>query len=142
MTAVDELGYLAASLVLATFCAKRMVPLRAIAIASNVAFVAYAFSAGLGPILLLHAILLPVNILRLREALGAGGQPVVDGDPVGLDHANRRGPSAMEEQMIAAIQSAFRFGRRSLALFRRRVALEDKRLIDLQRDGAGAWHFF
>ena len=79
MTAVDELGYLAASLVLATFCAKRMVPLRAIAIASNVAFVAYAFSAGLGPILLLHAILLPMNILRLREALGAGGQPVAGG---------------------------------------------------------------
>jgi hypothetical protein len=48
----------------------------------------------------------------------------------------------MEEQMIAAIQSAFLFGRRSLALFRRRVALEDKRLTDLQRDGTGAWHFF
>ena len=141
MTAVDELGYLAASLVLATFCAKRMVPLRAIAIASNVAFVAYAFSAGLGPILLLHAILLPMNILRLREALGAGGQPVVDGDG-GLDHAIRRGLAAMEEQMIGAIQSAFLFGRRSLALFRRHVALEDKRLTDLQRDGTGAWHFF
>jgi hypothetical protein len=27
-------------------------------------------------------------------------------------------------------------------LFRRRMALEDKRLIDLQRDGMGAWHFF
>jgi hypothetical protein len=48
----------------------------------------------------------------------------------------------MDEQMIAAIQSALLFGRRSLALFRRRMALEDKRLIDLQRDGMGAWHFF
>jgi hypothetical protein len=48
----------------------------------------------------------------------------------------------MEEQMIAAIQSAFLFGRRWLALFRRRAALEDKRLIDSQRDGMGAWHFF
>ena len=71
MTAVDALGYLAASFVLATFCAKTMVPLRAIAIASNIAFVAYALCAGLGPILLLHAIMLPVNILRLREALGS-----------------------------------------------------------------------
>jgi hypothetical protein len=92
MTAVDELGYLAASLVLGTFCAKRIVPLRAIAIASNVAFVAYAFSDGLGPILLLHAILLPMNILRLREALWAGGQPVVDGEPAGLDHAIAEAP--------------------------------------------------
>ena len=44
--------------------------------------------------------------------------------------------------MIAAIQSVFVLGRRSLALFRRRVALEDKRLIESQRDGMGAWHFF
>jgi hypothetical protein len=36
MTAVDGLGYLAAALVLATFCAKRMLPLRALAIASNI----------------------------------------------------------------------------------------------------------
>ena len=43
MTTLDALGYLAASLVLATFCAKKMVPLRALAIASNIAFVAYAF---------------------------------------------------------------------------------------------------
>ena len=35
MTAVDALGYLAASLVLATFCAKSMVILRLLAIASN-----------------------------------------------------------------------------------------------------------
>ena len=37
MTAVDALGYLAASLVLATFCAKSMVTLRLLAIASNAA---------------------------------------------------------------------------------------------------------
>ncbi len=38
MTAVDGLGYLAAALVLATFCAKSMVPLRALAIALLTAF--------------------------------------------------------------------------------------------------------
>jgi hypothetical protein len=43
MTAVDELGYLAASLVLATFCAKSMVRLRMLAIASNITFVAYGY---------------------------------------------------------------------------------------------------
>jgi hypothetical protein len=92
MTTVDALGYLAASLVLATFCAKKMVPLRALAIASNIAFVAYAVVAGLGPILLLHSVMLPLNILRLREALGAGGQPMVDGEPGGLDHAVAESP--------------------------------------------------
>jgi hypothetical protein len=50
MTAADALGYLAASLVLATFCAKSMVNLRLLAIASNVAFVACALAAGLHPI--------------------------------------------------------------------------------------------
>lgn len=92
MTTVDALGYLAASLVLATFCAKKMVPLRALAIASNIAFVAYAFVAGLGPILLLHSVMLPLNILRLREALRPGGQPVVDGEPGGLHHAIAEAP--------------------------------------------------
>ena len=78
MTAVDALGYLAASLVLATFCAKKMAPLRALAIISNIAFVAYAFFAGLEPILLLHSLMLPMNILRLREAVGASSQPLLD----------------------------------------------------------------
>jgi hypothetical protein len=88
MTAVDALGYLAASLVLATFCAKEMVPLRALAIASNIAFVAYAFFAGLGPILLLHSLMLPMNILRLREALEARNQPQLDVERGELDRAN------------------------------------------------------
>ena len=87
MTTLDALGYLAASLVLATFCAKKMVPLR-------VAFVAYSFVAGLGPILLLHSVMLPLNILRLREALRAGDQPVVDGERCGLDHAIAAAPQS------------------------------------------------
>ena len=69
MTAVDELGYVAASLVLATFCAKSMVLLRVLAIASNLAFIAYGYCAGLWPILCLHTLMLPLNLVRLREAL-------------------------------------------------------------------------
>ena len=56
MTAVDALGYLAASLVLATFCAKSMVTLRLLAIASNAAFITYALAAGLHPIAVLHSV--------------------------------------------------------------------------------------
>jgi hypothetical protein len=40
-----------------------------VAIASNLMFIAYAFSAHLLPVLVLHALLLPLNARRLREAL-------------------------------------------------------------------------
>ena len=69
MTAVDGLGFLAAGLVLLTFCMKRLVPLRAIAITSNLAFMLYGYRAGIQPILMLHLVLLPVNLIRLLQAL-------------------------------------------------------------------------
>jgi hypothetical protein len=48
-----------------------MVTLRVLALCSNVAFVIYAIEASLWPILLLHAVMFPLNLLRLFEALGA-----------------------------------------------------------------------
>jgi hypothetical protein len=84
VTAVDGLGYLAAGLVLATFCAKRMAPLRTLAIASNIAFVAYSYLADLWPILLLHSVMLPMNCLRLREAIGVRSHLKVDPEHGGL----------------------------------------------------------
>ena len=71
MPAVDALGYVAASLVLTTFCAKSMVLLRVLAIASNLAFIAYGDCAGLWPILCLHTLMLPLNSVRLCEALAS-----------------------------------------------------------------------
>jgi len=65
LTALD--GYFAASLVFATFCTKRMVPLRTIAIVSNIAFIIYGYLGELWPILVLHTALLPMNIYRLRQ---------------------------------------------------------------------------
>jgi CRP/FNR family cyclic AMP-dependent transcriptional regulator len=70
MTAVDGMGFLAAGLVLATFCMKRLVALRVTAISSNLAFILYGHIAGIEPVLVLHLILLPVNLVRLMEALG------------------------------------------------------------------------
>ena len=69
MTALDGLGFLAAGLVLATFCMKRLVPLRVTAIGSNLAFIVYGHVAGIEPVLVLHLILLPVNSVRLMQAL-------------------------------------------------------------------------
>ena len=66
-------GYIAASLVAATFYVKTMVPLRCFAIASNIGFIVYAYcsSPQLYPVLLLHCYLLPMNGMRLRELMAA-----------------------------------------------------------------------
>ena len=65
MSVTELIGYLASALVLATFCMRDMVALRCMAIASNLAFVAYGAMADLGPVLVLHLLLLPVNVQRL-----------------------------------------------------------------------------
>ena len=67
MHGTDLFGYVASMLVFGTFYMKRMLPLRLTAIASNIAFIAYAWVSGLTPILILHATLLPLNLLRLAE---------------------------------------------------------------------------
>jgi CRP/FNR family transcriptional regulator, cyclic AMP receptor protein len=65
MNGTELIGYLASALVLATFCMRDMVALRCLAIASNLAFITYGALADLGPVLVLHLLLLPVNVLRL-----------------------------------------------------------------------------
>jgi len=69
MNTHELIGYLASLLVLMTFCMSGMVALRAVAIASNIAFIAYGALAGISPVLLLHVVLLPVNMLRLAESV-------------------------------------------------------------------------
>jgi CRP/FNR family cyclic AMP-dependent transcriptional regulator len=74
MSWMTWIAWLAAALVFATFFMKTIVPLRMMAIVSNVAFIAYGL-LGLGqdifskvaPILVLHCSLLPLNLLRLFE---------------------------------------------------------------------------
>ena len=69
MNAYEPIGYLASLLVLATFSMRDMVSLRVVAIASNIAFIAYGALAEISPVLLLHVVLLPVNMLRLAESV-------------------------------------------------------------------------
>ena len=54
MHTAELVGYLASALVFATFYMKTMMPLRAVAIASNVAFISYGYVGGMAPILILH----------------------------------------------------------------------------------------
>jgi hypothetical protein len=65
----DALGWLAASLVFATFLARQMPMLRSLAISSNVAFIGYGLLYHLWPIVGLHVAMLPVNVVRLRQSL-------------------------------------------------------------------------
>jgi hypothetical protein len=67
---IDGIGFAAAGLVLATFCMRSMSALRWVAIASNVAFIAYGYFEHLAPVLLLHVLLLPVNSYRLAQLCG------------------------------------------------------------------------
>ena len=69
----DYVGYLASVLVLFTFCARTMIPLRLIALGSNVAFLTYGALLHLYPVLLLHIVLMPVNLWRLTEILRVKG---------------------------------------------------------------------
>jgi len=66
---IDGIGYLAAGLVLAAFCMRSMSKLRLVALASNLAFIAYGYLDNLMPVLVLHALLLPVNAYRLVQQL-------------------------------------------------------------------------
>jgi CRP/FNR family cyclic AMP-dependent transcriptional regulator len=65
---VDLAGYIASSLVFLTFYMRGMIPLRLIALCSNVAFLVYACTLHLLPIVILHGALIPVNICRLMAA--------------------------------------------------------------------------
>ncbi len=66
---IDALGWIAAGLTVATFSCTRPVALRLCALAANAAFIAYGSSAGLWPVLALHTALLPINLIRLLQAL-------------------------------------------------------------------------
>jgi CRP/FNR family transcriptional regulator, cyclic AMP receptor protein len=60
-------GYVASTLVLLTFVAKDMRLLRTVAIFSNLAFITYGTLEWLLPVLFLHMLLLPLNVVRLAE---------------------------------------------------------------------------
>ena len=67
----DAVGYLASLFVLSSFASRSMVSLRVLALLSNAAFMLYAYDHHLPPVLFLHALLLPVNVVRLWQHLRA-----------------------------------------------------------------------
>ncbi len=61
------LGLAAAGLSFTSFVMKSMLPLRIVAMASNVFFIAYGYLESLLPALVLHCLLLPLNARRVWE---------------------------------------------------------------------------
>jgi len=70
MSSGEFFGYVASLLVFVTFSMKTMIPLRVVAIFSNLAFITYGAVESLFPILILHLTLLPMNFLRLHQLRG------------------------------------------------------------------------
>ena len=67
MNWIDLTGYTASALVFLTFYMKTMIPLRVVGVLSNVAFMLYGLVGAVYPVLVLHAILLPLNCVRLFQ---------------------------------------------------------------------------
>jgi CRP/FNR family transcriptional regulator, cyclic AMP receptor protein len=66
-TASEIVGFFGSGLVLLTFAMHDMRWLRTLAIFSNVAFIIYGALNWLLPVLALHLLLLPLNVLRLSQ---------------------------------------------------------------------------
>lgn len=120
-------GYVASALVLATFSMKSMRRLRAVAIASNIAFIVYATVWDLPPILVLHCILLPTNLTRLiqmRRADAAAKRLLAAPEPeagtTDLARARFLAPSALADP-DAALPLAEREQERVAALLAARL---------------------
>lgn len=67
MSWIELLGYAGSVLMFSTFYMKTMIPLRVVGITANVFMIAYTALAGVYPVLILQACLLPLNILRLIQ---------------------------------------------------------------------------
>ena len=66
---VEIVGWIASAFTLATYAMKTMLPLRVAAIASNLFFMTYSLALELWPMLVLDAVLLPLNLWRLWQIL-------------------------------------------------------------------------
>jgi hypothetical protein len=78
----DLLGWVASLLTLITFAQTSMIWLRVTAILASVFFIAYGAIGHFLPVLTLHAILLPLNSLRLLAHVGRSAARRAMADPM------------------------------------------------------------
>lgn len=67
----DLIGWTASALMVATFSCSETQRMRPLAVLTNVAFIGYGAVAWLPPVLVLHVLLLPINLWRWAECMGA-----------------------------------------------------------------------
>jgi hypothetical protein len=91
---IDVVGYAASGLTLATFAQRAMLPMRMLAIGANFCFIGYGALGSYMPVLILHLILLPINLVRLRTLLAPSG-----------DRAEARRDDAANSSPIAGLSS-------------------------------------
>jgi hypothetical protein len=110
----DGSGYVASAFVLATFCMGSMRWLRVTAIASNFAFIYYAATAHLPPVLVLHTILLPVNVLRLLQIQIArvSGERLLAGPKATTSEQDLAEPVFLARQALADPETALSLAER------------------------------
>lgn len=66
---IEALGYCGTLTTVATYSMRSIVPLRIASIASSVFYLIYASAMGVWPMLLTELVILPINCLRLYQAL-------------------------------------------------------------------------
>jgi hypothetical protein len=114
LDASNLLGWIAASLVLTSFYLKTIVPLRIVALASNLAFMAYGLMVDATPVYVLHSLLLPLNIFRLTQLWRAKSHIA----PVSSDSTfNRILMPNMQTRRVAAGRVLFAAGEQSEAIY-------------------------
>jgi CRP/FNR family transcriptional regulator, cyclic AMP receptor protein len=69
MSILLAIGYFNAALGVAMLAMKTMIPLRITGIAHNIVSIIFGFATGVYPMLVQHAILLPINAWRMREMM-------------------------------------------------------------------------
>lgn len=69
MSIIEIVGYTAAVFNLAAYSMKTMIPLRVYIIGANCLFLTYGYLDAIYPTLILHAVLLPLNAVRLIQML-------------------------------------------------------------------------
>jgi hypothetical protein len=65
MATLQIFGYAASVLVLAAFCMTDVRELRLVAIGSNILFIIYSLLGHIYPVLVLHSLLFPINVVKL-----------------------------------------------------------------------------
>lgn len=72
---IEAVGYAGTGFTIVAYGVKNIIPLRIAGILSSVAFLIYGLLSQSYPLVLMEAVLLPINSFRLLELLAARRQP-------------------------------------------------------------------